>query len=262
MAKHLALRWLVSGNATTIRGGQCRGLVLPRSIAMQNLSMVLGKYEPTTQRLLSGLCENCSVAYDIGAHVGFFSLLMAHHMSEGAVVHAFEPSPGEAEKIRELATGNHLENTIHVHALAVSDRIGEVKFYPGDGPFTGILDSACKPRMRENRATVIQVESITLDEFTFAQQRPLPHLVKVDVESAEASVMRGARRMLAEARPKMLIEVHGPDACRETIEEIAAHDYRIQWCGSGEMEDVKQADQFRARFSKHSWTGHLLAIPR
>ena len=223
--------------------------------------MVLGRYEAHVQELLDELCMDCVVAYDVGAHVGFFSLLLAGHLPDGSEVHAFEPSGHEAQMMRQLIGSNDLEHTVHVHPYAVCDEVGTLTFYRGNGTFTGILDRVAKPHVRE-RQTPVQVEGITLDEFVYGRHHRAPDLMKVDVESAEASVMRGARRLLREGRPKMLVEVHGPNACRDALEEIARHDYVLQRVGRTRREGISQPDQMRGLFSKKTWTHHVLALPR
>ena len=247
------MRLLVSLGDTVIWGGSCKGSLLPHAIARHNLSMVLGRYEAHVQELLDELCADCLVAYDVGAHVGFFSLLLAGHLPDGSEVHAFEPSGHEARMMRQLIGSNDIENIVHVHPYAVCDELGTLTFYRGNGSFTGILEREAKPRVRECQ-TAVEVEGITLDEFVYGRHHRAPDLINVDVESAEASVMGGARRLLPEGRPKILVELHGPNACRDTLEEITRDDYILQRVGRTRREEISQPDQMRGLFSKKTWT--------
>lgn len=258
--KKMATRLLVSSGNTAIRNGRLKGRLLPHSIASTNLAMVRGRYEVDIQELLAREAAGCKVTYDVGAHVGFFTLLFADVTGECGVVIAFEPSESEASRVEELVRCNHLQDRVTIERLAVCDEIAELTFFTGHASFTGILDKVSKARNRENQSSV-KVQGITLDEFVYGRNNPAPDLMKIDVEAAEASVIRGARRLLDEKRPRMLIEVHGPNPCRDTIEEILTHNYRIDYLGPDGHVAVTQADQLRDQFWKGKWTNHLLASP-
>ena len=258
--KKLATSVLVSSGSTAIRGGLLKGRLLPHSIASTNLAMVCGRYETEIQQVLSQEAIGCQVTYDIGAHVGFFSLLFADVTGDHGIVIAFEPSVSEADRVKELIQCNRLQNRVILERMAVCDEVAELTFYAGSASFTGILDKVSKPGHHENQNSVI-VQGITLDEYVYGHENPPPDFMKIDVEAAEASVIRGASRLLAEKRPKMLIEVHGPNPCRDTVELILSHKYCVDYLGPDGHVRVTQPDQLRDQFWKGKWTNHLLAVP-
>ena len=137
--KSLLVRCVVSPGNTAIRSGLLRGRLLPRSIAKDNLAMVFGGYERRIQDILSELARDCTIGYDVGAHVGFMSLLLAELVSVDGQVHAFEPSPREAAMVEELIRCNGLEHRLFVHRYAVCDEVGPIQFQASAGSFTGIL---------------------------------------------------------------------------------------------------------------------------
>ncbi len=114
--------------------------------------------------------------------------------------------------------------------MAVCDEVSELGFYTGHESFTGILGKFSKAVNREGRVPVL-VQSITLDEYVYGRRNLAPDLLKIDVESAEAAVIRGAEELLTKKRPKMLIEVHGPNSSRDTIVQVLAYNYRIEHVG-------------------------------
>ena len=257
--KKMATSFLVSPGNTTIRAGQLKGRLLPYSIASKNLAMVRGRYEVDIQELLSKEAAGCEVTYDIGAHVGFFSLLFAHVTGDNGIVIAFEPSESEAGRVEELVRCNQLTERVTVERFAVCDEVAELTFYTGHASFTGILDKVSKAHNRENQ-TSVTVQGITLDEFVFGRNNSAPDLMKIDVEAAEASVIRGASRLLTEKRPKMLIEEHGPTPCEDTISEVLKHGYRIDFLSPDGPVKVTEPDQLKNQFWKGHWTNHLLAV--
>lgn len=220
--------------------------------------MVFGTYERGIQEVILGLARGSEVAYDIGAHVGYMSLLLTKCVSQSGRVICFEPSSREAALVEELAVVNRLEGKLRVERVAVCDENGEVAFQPNHSSFTGILRKA--PESRDTRGSAA-VLAVTLDAFVYERLNPAPDFIKIDAESAEAMVIAGASELLRRKRPKMVIEVHGPDACRDTIAGLLQHNYRIQLVGNGQAASVTSPDQLRPLFEANRWTLHLAAMP-
>jgi FkbM family methyltransferase len=248
----------VSRGPTRIRRGSLRGRYLPPAVARRNLPMIFGAYEPEICAVLREQARDARVVYDIGAHVGYMSLLLADVAAAGGKVIAFEPSPREADAVEGLIRCNGLEGRVTLERCAVSDADGEATFIVSDKSFTGILDSAPESRHEGDAAVV---PTVTLDGFVFGRGNPAPDFIKLDVESAEAMVIAGATRLLREVRPKMLIELHGPDAARDTIRQMLEHGYRLQRVGDGPPVSVTTPDQLRPVFVRNRWTCHVLASP-
>jgi FkbM family methyltransferase len=175
--------------------------------------------------------------------------------------YAFEPSPREAEMVEELIQCNGLQDRLSMHRCAVCDEVGSVQFQSGDASFTGILDKAVESKP-DTAAATVTVHAVTLDSFVYGQGHPAPDLIKLDVESAEPLVIAGARRLLEEKRPRLVIEVHGPDASRDTVAQLLGHSYRVDLLTEQGRIPVTAADQLRPRFRKNQWTHHLLAVPK
>lgn len=70
----------------------------------------------------------------------------------------------------------------------------------------------------------------TLDRLL--EQSAAPRLVKIDVEHAEAEVLRGAERLLREVRPVWLVELHGAEGQR-AMELLGEAGYRVSALGKG-----------------------------
>lgn len=260
LVRHVLARCLVGSDTTAVLSGRCRGSLLPRGIAMNNLAMVLGTYERSIQRVLAEQADGCRIAYDVGTHVGFFTLFLARVVRAEGRVYAFEPSAAEAQLLHELIRCNHLEERITVQQCAVCDENGQLSFNTGHGSFTGILEKAPANKPGGDRPSCM-VQAITLGHFVYDLGNPAPDVMKIDVESAEPLVLRGADRLLRLHRPRMLIEVHGPTACKETVSQLLAHGYRVESLAHPERTTVTTPDQLRSYFTKGQWTTHLVAAP-
>lgn len=201
-----------------------------------------GNYEPAVQRVIAGHLRTGDVFYEIGAHIGFFSMIAARQVGEEGAVFAFEPDPENAARIKEHARRNGLTRIEVVQSAAWSDS-GFVQFErasPFSSRNTGRIAGVVGSR---TPAEVVEVEATTLDAFA-AFHRP-PALVKVDVEGTEAEVLRGGDRLFSQTRPLLLCEVHHREVAISVENWLGEKGYKFEWLTSG--EDFPQ---------------HILAQPR
>jgi FkbM family methyltransferase len=185
-----------------------------------------GIVEPEVQQALAEQLRPGMVFYDIGANLGFFSLLAARLVGPQGKVVAFEAEPDAAARLREHAARNQLTN-ITVEEVAVWSETGAVAFVrsdPGASPDRGLGHVDPQGGAPDS----IAVPAISLDEYA---QSPPPDFLKCDVEGAEVRVFRGARRLLAEKRSGILCELHSEENRRILGEELARRGYTCRPCG-------------------------------
>ena len=159
------------------------------------LEMLLGQYERHTARACRQLLRPGMIVADVGAHVGYFSLLFADCVGESGHVYAFEPHPYN-RCLLQLNTARR--TNITVVGKAVADRSAEVPF------FASSIGSGSHS-LREDRVAAharAVVHAITLDEFFDGMRLDF---VKIDVEGAEELVLAGAERLLNSAKPPALL---------------------------------------------------------
>ena len=195
-----------------------------------------GAVEPEAQQALVEHLRAGMTVYDIGANIGFFSLLGARLVGTAGRVVAFEADPDAAARLKEHAARNGF-SWITVEEKAAWSETGEVRFVrsvPATSPDLGLghvqTDGAAEDSMG--------VAAVSLDDY--AERAPAPDFVKCDVEGAEVEVVRGARRLLAEKRPNVLCELHSEENRRILDEVFARLGYDCRSCGAS----------------------HILAIPR
>jgi FkbM family methyltransferase len=152
------------------------------------------------------------VFFDVGAHVGFYSLMASRRVGRAGRVVAFEPNPRNIAYLRRHVTLNAAPN-IEIVEAAVSSRSGWVGFEaPGDSSMGQVRDD-----------TDPWVPSVSLDAWS-AEHAVFPAVVKIDVEGHELPVLQGATELLSHTRPTIVLSV-GPDslsACRAVLD---THDY-------------------------------------
>ncbi|MEM1126792.1 MAG: FkbM family methyltransferase [Bacteroidota bacterium] len=142
---------------------------------------------------------------DIGAHIGEFTIVAGHLVGADGRVIAFEPNAALVEVVRDNVRLNGLAH-VHVEPVALADTDGDVVLEVHSEPsISALLEEGMEQRPRTMTA---RVSAITLDAYCSAHQ-VTPHLIKIDVEGAELSVLRGARRLLeqpSEVAPMLIVE--------------------------------------------------------
>ena len=202
----------------TIAAG--RGANLKISARRADPQFVSGTYEPALQEAIVQNLSAGEVFYDIGANIGFFSLIAARRVGERGQVYCFEPVPTNAAAITRSAKLNGFEQIdVFCEAVAARSRSGELCLARHIGGAT--LDSAGVPPDFRGR---ISVDVVAIDEITAPRGLPAPNLVKVDVEGAELEVLQGMRMTLRADRPVVIYEVDDASEAgvKHKLEEIAA----------------------------------------
>jgi FkbM family methyltransferase len=161
--------------------------------------------------------------FDIGAHIGTHSLVVASVYPASSVsVTAFEPTPKTAAVCRALAGANDLE--IRVERAAISDTDGIASLFISPWETSNSLVEGFRPTRG-----IVQVPSIKLDTYC-ARLGAFPSVIKIDVESFESHVVRGATQVLAQARPSVVCEIlrdTDPAAIEQTVEPFASLGYHL-----------------------------------
>lgn len=191
----------------------------------------LGTYEPELQSALRELIPASAVIFDVGANIGYVSLLLAKAAGEAGKIFAFEALPSNVEQLRRNLALNGMDTQVTVIASAVTQAPGPVRFLVHA---SGGMGKAAGSAGREDQyQSEVTVPGISLDEFVYGQGNPPPQVVKMDIEGGEVMALKGMRRVLTEARPLMLMELHGPESSRVAWETLTAASYEICWMRPG-----------------------------
>jgi FkbM family methyltransferase len=191
----------------------------------------LGTYEPELQSALRELIPASAVIFDVGANIGYVSLLLAKAAGEAGKIFAFEALPSNVEQLRRNLALNGMDTQVTVIASAVTQAPGPVRFLVHA---SGGMGKAAGSAGREDQyQSEVTVPGISLDEFVYGQGNPPPQVVKMDIEGGEVMALKGMRWVLTEARPLMLMELHGPESSRVAWETLTAAGYEICWMRPG-----------------------------
>jgi FkbM family methyltransferase len=224
-ALRVFVRWLENG-VLRVPQGYAGGLAfdmrwLPISHAHVG-SIAGGNLESAVQEAMVRHLPRGGVFYDIGANLGFFSLLAAHlsGLDEGRV-YAFEAAPDNAEAIRVNAALNQIPN-VEVRAVAVSDRSGRGRLQIVDDQSWSKLVEYGEHPFTER---VIDVPLVAIDDLIGGGELPPPTVVKIDVEGAELAVLDGMRETISRHRPAIICELHDTHAA--FVDAMESYGYRV-----------------------------------
>jgi FkbM family methyltransferase len=224
----------------TISRGPAKGLVM--DVSGSRPSYLLGTAEPEVVEIFERYVRPGGVALDLGANVGFFTLVSAALVGREGKVVAFEPLPQNAEALRRNVAINDLDQVAVVEA-AVSDAEGHADLTIGPSDQQASLTV-------QRSSEHIRVPTVTIDD-EMRRRDLVPTFVKIDVEGAEDASLIGAAHTLRHCRPVVLCEVHTdrPSLEHPVPRLLAGLGYRVSW-----LEDEATAGET-------FWAPHLLAVP-
>jgi FkbM family methyltransferase len=138
---------------------------------------------------------------DIGAHVGYYTLLAGTIVGEDGKVYAFEPEPKNSKALRENTASVGLRN-VAIFPYAVGDQPGTAKFYvhPEGSGYHSLF-----PLSAEGQ-TEILVEIVRLDDLVRRGEIQRADVIKLDIQGAELKALRGAAGLLSEEHPILFVE--------------------------------------------------------
>jgi len=161
-----------------------------------------GVWEPFETKIFSSLCRPGDTVLDLGANIGWYSVLAAKILGGTGRVLAFEPDAANARLLEINAAVSDQHGTIQIFRTAVGDRDAEALFYKSDfnrGDHRLFSDGSSREAH--------PVPVTRLDSFFSGGQHKLPDVVKSDTQGSEAKILKGAAGLFAKGwRPIMILE--------------------------------------------------------
>lgn len=185
-----------------------------------------GYCEANLTNFLLRFLKEGDVVLDVGAHVGFYSMLSSSLVGENGKVYSFEPTPWTYEILKENT--KKLSN-ITLNNNAVSDTKAQISF-KDYGPGYGAYNTAHKDGSTLNKkAKTVYVETLTLDDYCKGKNIK-PDFIKLDAEGYEYAILNGMKYLLEDVRPLVTLEVAGgegwSDNCKKSIDYLISKKYK------------------------------------
>jgi FkbM family methyltransferase len=198
--RRLSPRWIDEPHVVRILDGSPRLAVVPRD-AIGRAIFLYGVYEIATTKFVTAALQPGDCFVDVGAHVGYYSVLAGTRVGPAGEVHAFEPVSRLRCQLQRNIEMNGLHNVI-AHGTAVWSEEGEIAFYETLSADNSGISSVFPGPARTGMPC--KVGATTLDELARRIRRRID-LIKIDVEGGELAVFEGGPRLLDSAEAPVLI---------------------------------------------------------
>jgi FkbM family methyltransferase len=231
-----------------VAAGELKGLKLLLDLQTKK-NYWLGTYEPELQNAAHEFVRPGMVIFDVGANIGYISLLMARLSGKSGHIFSFEALPNNVELLQKNISLNHMESIIKVVPKAVVNESHAVTFLTHTSNAMGkAFGSAGRDEHYEREITV---SGLALDDFVFSEGNPAPDLIKMDIEGGEVLAVKGMQRLLNEKHPLMFIELHGEEAARAMWLSLSNAGYEILKMERG-YKKIRSLDEL-------GWKAYIIA---
>jgi len=180
-----------------------------------------GRYDTRLTDALPDLVDPGDAVVDVGANIGYFTVLLSALVGETGRVHALEPDPRNAALLERNVELNECTN-VTVEQAAVADEPGTVHLHTHETEFSRSSITETDGRRRDLDVPVVTVPGVVAGSVDF---------LKIDVVGAEIAVLDGALSIIERDRPAVVLPVlpdKWPDAYPETFVRLASLDYRVE----------------------------------
>jgi FkbM family methyltransferase len=199
--------------------------VSPRDYATYGIYF-FGIYDEAMTSIFTHLIKPGETVWDVGTERGWFTLHMANLVGKDGRVDSFEAFPPTVEKLKRNVAANNM-TWVNVNGVAVSDSNSKMWFIPPSNDVTG-NDSRFDDHSGvgyltgEHKPGAIEVNTLRLDDYYIEQKIQKVSLIKMDIEGAEVSALKGAKNLILKDKPIIAIEFNRLTALRanSSVEEL------------------------------------------
>jgi FkbM family methyltransferase len=211
---------------------------------------VYGEFSPQEQHLLASLIDKDSVVYEVGANIGALTIPLARRAK---VVYAFEPQRLNFQMLCANIAMNQLRN-VWAFPVAVGRMHGDAHIPMFDPTQAGNFGAVTADG---DRGEVVERIRLALMD-----NRPLPHLIKIDVEGMELEVLMGAHALITKSQPFLYVECDREDKAEDLIGYMRDMlNYQLYW----HLPPLYDSDNYEAE-SANVFPGivskNVLGVPR
>lgn len=219
------LQWIPPFFAVPILQGKLRGKKW--IVRSYNHGCWLGSYEYEVRLLFEKSVKPGQVVFDLGAHVGFYTLLASELVGPNGKVIAFEPLPRNIGYLKKHVQLNQCSN-VQIVESAVSNMNGISYFDESKNNSYGFISDRGK----------FQVKTLSIDDFVSERPGLIPDVIKIDVEGSELLVLKGGSQTLAQHSPILFLETHSKVLNAQCRSFLAPLGYRIHPMTGNDLEEA------------------------
>lgn len=176
--------------------------------------MAVDQNEPAESALFNSIVKPDSVILDLGANIGYYTMIAGMKMQPGGLIIAVEPESENFALLTKNIEQNNLNDYVIAVKAAASNAPGTAKLYLCNTPDGKPLNRGDHKLNMPSRAEFEEVEVTTVDQlvFDYCNANDLPTIMKMDTQGAEHLILQGAKEFLAAEAPLVLITEFTPGA--------------------------------------------------
>jgi len=171
-------------------------------------------YEPNQTEIVKKYVREGDIVIDIGAHVGYYTLLMAQLVGKNGKVYSFEPDPVNFQLLKKSVEINGFENVVLIQK-AVSNITDKVKLFLGDDD--SAINRIYDAKLGDAKES-IDVNSVTIDEY-FKENDELINFIKLDSEGSEVKIINGMKQFLSRNKKLVMMTEFFPFLIKKSGDE-------------------------------------------
>ena len=234
-------RWLAPKGIILIKVGEHKMYVDSRDVTISRILLTAGSWERGTTRLFEDIIQKGMVVLDVGANIGYFTLIAAKLVGEEGKVFAFEPEPYNFDLLARNLKLNGYHHVIPIQK-AISDKNGRATLFLDKTQWG--QHSLSRGNVTNFSGNSVEVEVQTLDDFL----KDFGHRVdfaKIDVQGAESAVIQGMRQIIKNNKNLKLVVQFSPEQLRgfdsspeELLNRLTGYGFKLYQIGESKEQMV------------------------
>lgn len=170
---------------------------------------IKGEYEPEETKLVKNKINKGDVVIDLGANIGYYTLLFADLVGPSGKVFAFEPEPKSFELLKKNVEINGYKNVTLI-PKAISQTTGKIRLHVSQDN----LGTHSISKIYYVKNNFIDIDSITLDDFVNECEKNID-FIKMDIEGAEFDVLKGGVNLLKNSTNLKILTEFAPHMIKD-----------------------------------------------
>lgn len=165
----------------------------------------VGKYEPYETQLILRQAKVGGTVIDVGANIGYYTLILADKVGKNGKVYAFEPDKINFEILEKNIKENKLKNVVAIKAAIGSKNESKILYKSEENLGDHKLYKPKTPAKKREKVKIVRLDSFIKEKMD---------LIKIDTQGWEPEVIEGAKEMIKKNKPVIFLE-YSPASYRE-----------------------------------------------
>lgn len=180
-----------------VKVGRYKLFIPQKRYFLSDSLFLLGEFEPNQTKIIKSLIKKGDIVIDIGANIGYYTILMSQLVGDKGKVYAFEPEEENIRLIEKSIKYNNIKNVI-LYPLALSDKDGEESFFINKVNMGGHSLIKTKESVKEIKMKIRKLDTLINEDKI--------KLIKMDTEGSEKKVLKGAKKLIGKTDPILIME--------------------------------------------------------